>query len=270
MRQILFGTYDAIPVTGDFNGDGVSEVGVYYHGEWFLDLNGNGRWDEEDLWARLGSASDLPVVGDWDGDGKDDIGIYGPEWAEDERAIRAEPGLPDAQNTPKHKPKNVPPRPADATDGQRLLCLSVRGPRRADVIDHVFRFGADKDHPVAGDWNGDGIRTIGVFKGGVWKLDLDGDGRWTEKDGRFTFGTTGDVPLVGDWNGDGVEEIGVYRRGKWHLDTNGNRELDAHDRIFALGGANDQPVVGDWNGDGLDEPGLYQPVGAPPTPTPAE
>ena len=197
MRQILFGAHDAIPVVGDFNGDGVSEVGVYYHGEWFLDLNGNGRWDEEDLWASLGSATDLPVVGDWDGDGKDDIGIYGPEWTEDDRAIRAEPGLPDAENSPKHKPKNVPPRPSDATDGQRLMALSVRGPRRADVIDHVFRFGADKDQPVAGDWNGDGIRTIGVVKNGEWKLDLDGDGRWTEKDGTFTFGASGDIPVVG-------------------------------------------------------------------------
>lgn len=270
MRQILFGAYDAIPVVGDFNGDGVSEVGVYYHGEWFLDLNGNGRWDEEDLWARLGSATDLPVVGDWDGDGKDDIGIFGPEWAGDDRAIRAEPGLPDAANTPKHKPKNVPPRPSDATDGHRLMALSVRGPRRADVIDHVFRFGADKDRPVAGDWNGDGIRTIGVFKNGVWKLDLDGDGRFTEKDVTHTFGTTGDIPIVGDWNGDGVDQLGVYRRGKWILDSNNNRELDAHDRVFALGGPNDIPVVGDWNGDGIDQPGLYQPVSDLPAPTPAE
>ena len=51
MRQILFGAHDAIPVVGDFNGDGVSEVGVYYHGEWFLDLNGNGRWDEGPIYA---------------------------------------------------------------------------------------------------------------------------------------------------------------------------------------------------------------------------
>jgi hypothetical protein len=79
----MFGLAGAIPVVGDFNGDGKDEIGIFYKGEWFLDLNGNGRWDAEDLWAKLGSDQDKPVTGDWDGDGKDDIGIYGPEWPGD-------------------------------------------------------------------------------------------------------------------------------------------------------------------------------------------
>jgi hypothetical protein len=269
VHEFLFGVYYAIPVVGDFNGDGVSEIGVYYRGEWFLDLNGNGRWDEEDLWAHLGTAEDLPVVGDWDGDGKDDIGIFGPEWPQDPRAIRNEPGLPDSHNRVQVQPKNIPPRPTEATSGHRLLRLTAQGSGRADVIDHVFRFGQAKDAPVAGDWNGDGIRTIGVFRDGQWRFDSDGDGRWTNADARAEFGNPGDVPLVGDFNGDGVEEIGVYREGMWYLDTNGNRELDAHDRVFALGGPGDQPVVGDWDGDGTDQPGLYQDADGPANPPPA-
>ena len=69
-----------MPVTGDFNGDGVTDIGVFIDGQWFLDLNGNGQWDEGDLWAQLGTQDDLPVTGDWDADGKTDIGIYGPAW----------------------------------------------------------------------------------------------------------------------------------------------------------------------------------------------
>jgi protocatechuate 3,4-dioxygenase beta subunit len=268
-RQIDFGIPGAIPVVGDFNGDGLCEVGVYYQGEWFLDLNGNGRWDAEDLWAQLGTEADLPVVGDWDGDGKDDIGIFGPEWVGDPRAIRVDPGLPDVANRPHSKPKNVPPKPEEATDGRRLLRLNAQGPRRADLIDHVFRFGEQPDHPISGDWNGDGIRTVGVFRDGQWRLDLDGDGRWTERDVNLKFGREGDLPIVGDFNGDGVDELGVYRQGMWYLDTNGNRELDAHDRVFALGGAEGTPVTGDWDGDGIDEPGVYQDYGYP-TSAPAD
>ena len=78
--------------------------------------------------------------------------------------------------------------------------------------------------PVAGDWNGDGIRQIGVFRDGQWNLDLDGDGRFTDADAAVAFGQAGDMPVVGDFNGDGVDEIGVYRAGKWILDTNGNRQ----------------------------------------------
>ena len=51
---------------------------AFLDGEWFIDINGNGRWDEEDIWLKLGTKGDQPVVGDWDGDGKDDIGIFGP------------------------------------------------------------------------------------------------------------------------------------------------------------------------------------------------
>jgi serine-aspartate repeat-containing protein C/D/E len=266
--DLTFGIPGAIPFSGDFDGDGLSEVGVYHEGQWFIDLNGNGRWDEEDLWAQLGTDEDLPVVGDWDGDGKDDIGIFGPEWRGDDRAIAAEPGLPDPQNDYRRQqreigsaPKNLPPEPAEATDGRRVLKRTAEGMPREDVIDHVFRFGIGVDLPVAGDWNGDGIRSIGVFRAGTWLLDLDGDGRHTHRDAVVHFGADGDLPVVGDFNADGIDEIGVYRKGTWYLDSNGNRELDARDQVFQMGGATDLPVVGDWDGDGRDDPAVYRDAG---------
>jgi protocatechuate 3,4-dioxygenase beta subunit len=265
VREAVFGRPDALAVTGDFNGDGVTDIGLFIDGQWFLDLNGNGVWDENDLWARLGGQDDLPVTGDWDADGKTDIGIYGPAWPRDPWAITREPGLPDAENfptQPEGKMKNVPPTVEDATDGARVLQRTARGQARADLIDHVFHYGAPADVPVTGDWNGDGVRQIGVFRDGQWNLDMDGDGRFTERDKSFVFGQAGDKPVVGDFNGDGFDEIGVFRAGKWILDTNRNYELDAQDKVFELGGADDQPVVGDWNDDGRDDPGIYTPTAA--------
>jgi len=262
LRDEAFGNARSVPVTGDFNGDGVTDIGVFIDGQWFLDLNGNGRWDEGDLWAQLGSQEDTPVTGDWDADGKTDIGIYGPAWSRDPWAIEREPGLPDADNFPTRpagKMKNMPPTPEDATSGARILKRTVKGKNRADLIDHVFHYGNATDVPITGDWNGDGIRQIGTFRNGQWVLDIDGDGRFTEADAQVTFGQTGDKPVVGDFNGDGVDEIGVYRAGKWILDTNGNRHLDAQDRAFELGDAGDTPVVGDWNDDGVDDPGTFHP-----------
>ena len=261
LREEVFGSRDAIPVVGDYNGDGVCDIGVFIDGQWYLDLNGNGRWDEGDLWAHLGSNGDLPVTGDWDADGKADIGVYGPAWPRDPWAVTCEPGLPDADNFPTRpdgKMKNVPPTEEDATSGARVLKRTARGHTRADVIDHVFHYGAPGDVPVAGDWNGDGIRQIGVFRDGQWNLDLDGDGRFTDVDAAVTFGQPGDLPVVGDFNGDGIDEIGIFRAGTWMLDTDGNRELDAHDKVFELGAQGDAPVVGDWNDDGIDDPGVYQ------------
>ena len=205
------------------------------------------------------------MVGDWDGDGKDDIGIFGPAWAGDPRAIHAEPGLPALSNKRPGK-KNVPPAPWHAALGARAMKLTSRGKLRADLIDHVFHFGTAIDIPVAGDWNGDGISTIGVFRDGVWHLDMDGDGRWSDGDVVTEFGGKGDKPVVGDFNGDGVDDIGVCRDGHWRLDLNGNRSMDAKDKLFTLGKEGMLPVVGDFNGDGIDEVGIYREAASEPSP----
>jgi len=257
-RRATLGLEDGTPVAADFNGDGVDEIGVYLDGQWYIDLNGNGRWDSDDLWAELGDKADRPVTGDWDGDGKDDIGIFGPIWERDPLAIRHDPGLPDQFNPHDGKPKNLPPKAEEATAGARAMQRTERGFVRQDLIDHVFLYGQASDAPVTGDWNGDGITAIGVFQNGRWKLDSNGDGRFTASDETVYFGAAGDLPVVGDFNGDGVDELGIYRGGTWIMDTNGNREIDAQDKVFELGGALDRPVAGDFNGDGLDEPAVYR------------
>ena len=256
-NSIRFGMLGGIPLAGDFDGDGIDEVAVFKDGYWLIDINRNGRWDETDLLAKLGDEEDRPVVGDWDGDGKDDIGIYGPIWERDREAIAHDPGLPNPDNQRVSNPKNVPPTEHDATNGARIMKLTSYGKQRADVVDHVFGIGEREEIPVTGDWNGNGIRSIGTFQDGTWNLDVNGDGQFDHQDEVVEFGQAGDIPLVGDFNGDGVEEIAVYRSGTWMIDINGNRELEATDRTFEMGGANDKPVVGDWDGDGVDEPALY-------------
>ncbi|MCC7086245.1 MAG: fibrinogen-binding protein, partial [Pirellulales bacterium] len=259
-RRETIGMRNAIALAGDFNGDGVMELGLYINGQWFIDFNGNGKWDAGDLWAKLGTRDDKPVVGDWDGDGKDDIGIYGPAWARDPIAVQADPGLPDPLNPITGKKKNPPPEEDEAALGKRKLQRGSTGPVREDLIDHVFHYGTPLDHPVVGDWTGDGLRRIGIFYNGQWHLDIDADGRFGPSDVTATFGQKGDVPVVGDWNGDGIERLGVFRDGTWILDTNGNNVIDGQDKVVHLGASGDQPVAGDWNGDGRDEVGVYHPA----------
>jgi protocatechuate 3,4-dioxygenase beta subunit len=253
----LFGVPGAVPLTGDFDGDGADELAIFVGGHWFLDINGNGTWDESDLWIRLGTEGDQPVVGDWDGDGKADIGIYGPSWVGDPRALAVEPGLPAASNDRLGHYKNLPRLTDEAPEGFRHLKRTAGGPLRTDLIDHVFRYGKSEDQAVAGDFNGDGIATIGVFRDGVWYLDNNGDGRWSDDDLAIKFGQEGDLPVVGDFDGDGIDQIGIFRAGKWILDSNQNLELEAQDKVFELGELGDLPVMADLDGDGIDTPGLF-------------
>lgn len=264
-RKLVFGKLGGTPITGDFDGDGVTDVGVFKDGEWFIDLNGNGVWDEGDLWAKLGNRDDKPVTGDWDGDGKTDIGIYGPAWPGDPRAVQKEPGLPEPGNAaPGHK--NLPPELTEATHGYRQMKRTRGGALRADLIDHVFHFGTFDDIPVTGDWTGTGVDSIGVFHDGHWILDVDGDGKRGPHDISLRMGQKGDQPVVGDFDGDGVDELGVYRDGQWHIDVNHDGALDEHDLHHTLGESGDRPVVGDWDGDGVDQMGVHR----EPEPVPSE
>ncbi len=258
VHRKTIGIKNAIPLAGDFKGDGIWELGLFIDGQWFIDLDGNGQWDAGDLWAKLGTRDDQPVVGDWDGDGKTDIGIYGPAWPRDPHAVRAEPGLPDPMNkiTGMRK-KNIPPKEEDAAQGRRRMQLGPQGKMREELIDHVFHYGTAVERGVVGDWSGSGLRRIGVFRNGHWCLDMNGDGRYGPEDVDSQFGQAGDIPVVGDWTGDGIEKIGVFRNGTWYLDTNNNHQLDAGDRVVQLGQPGDLPVVGDFNGEGHASIGVY-------------
>ena len=260
VREIVFGVEKGIPVTGDFNGDGNTDVGVFKDGSWYVDLNGNGEWDAGDMWAKLGRRDDLPITGDWDGDGKVDIAIFGKAWPGDPRHIAFDPGLPSDENAKHEKVKNLPPLAGEATMGVRAMQVTSTGTVRSDLIDHVFLYGWGGDQPIAGDWTGEGQEMIGIFRNGAWKLDLTGDGKYTDEDRAFQMGQAGDKPVVGDFDGDTIADVGIYRDGLWHIDTNHDGVLDARDRAFSFGDANDKPVVGDWDGDGIDDPGLYRDI----------
>jgi hypothetical protein len=118
----------------------------------------------------------------------------------------------------------------------------------------VFRanWGLAGDEPVVGDWNGDGVDTIGVRRGNQWILSNSNTN--PNADIRKNWGLATDEPVVGDWNGDGVDTIGVRRGNQWIL-SNSNTNPNADIRKN-WGLATDEPVVGDWNNNGIDTIGV--------------
>ncbi len=259
-RQYVFGMAGSRPVVGDWNGDGKDSIGVYVNGHWFLDRNGDGKWDEDDLYAELGAQTDQAVTGDWDGDGKSDIGIFGPQWSGDLLAVSIEPGLPTDLNQyiTVSRPKNIPPEYNKTSVGHRTLVHRNNGQMRLDLIDHVFEYGTEGDVAVAGDWNGDGISKIGVYRHGTWFLDVNGNGEWDEGDVMVEhFSAEEGIPVVGDFNGDGIDDIAVFAHGQWDIDTTGDYKPNTH---FTFGQDGDLPYAGDFNGDGVSEVGIYRPA----------
>ena len=133
--------------------------------------------------------------------------------------------------------------------------LFLKNTNTSGVTDMAFNFGNPGDYPVAGDWNGDGIDTIGSYRNGVFYLgnsNSTGPAQLV-----IAFGNPGDQPVVGDWNGDGVDTIGVYRNGTFYL-RNSNT-AGPPDLVFTLGNPGDIAIAGDWNGDGIVTVGVFRP-----------
>lgn len=77
-RVLSFGGPGDVPVVGDWNGDGRTNLGIVRDGFlWFLDSNENGTLDAGDRSMPFGGIpGDVPIVGDWDGSGRSDIGVF--------------------------------------------------------------------------------------------------------------------------------------------------------------------------------------------------
>ncbi len=130
-----------------------------------------------------------------------------------------------------------------------------------DILSDSFDgFAVPGDQLVIGDWTGNGMMRMGVYREGKWFLDLNGNRRWDGEnggDGVFYFGLPGDIAAPGDWTGDGKTKLGVFRKGQWVLD-NGNMAFDRGDRFLNFGLPGDIPVVGKWSHDRIDRIGIFR------------
>lgn len=69
-----FGRGVDLPVVGDIDGDGLTDIGVAQGNKWFFDVDLDGVADAEHSLA-YGSVGDLPLLGDWDADGTASVGV---------------------------------------------------------------------------------------------------------------------------------------------------------------------------------------------------
>ena len=133
--------------------------------------------------------------------------------------------------------------------------LYLKHANTTGFADVAINYGTAGDYPVAGDWDGNGTVTIGIYRNGTFYLRNSNTVGFANL--VFAFGQPGDQPVAGDWNGDGTDTIGVYRNGLFLL-RNSN-SAGAVDTTFALGNPGDIGIAGDWNGDGMDTTGVFRP-----------
>jgi len=256
--DIKWGFQGTIPVSGDFDGDGKSDLAVYHPatGAWYIrtvsgtilawnlnpgfyggvpvpgDYYGDRKSDltvfRSGMWY-IGNLSipiisyplpngDIPVSGDYDGCGKTDFAVYN-----------------------------------SGTGRWFIKKLFVSAPLAWDLS-----WGFKGAIPVSGDYDGDGKADLAVYHSaaGNWYIrSLIGNVlAWA-----VNWGFSAAIPVSGDYNGDGRADLAVYDtlNGKWYI-----RSLIGNVLAWGLqhGFKGAIPVSGDYDGDGKADLAVYYPA----------
>ncbi|MFC1576288.1 FG-GAP repeat domain-containing protein, partial [Candidatus Omnitrophota bacterium] len=210
-----WGFEGAVPVSGDYNGDGINDLAVWDEatGNWYI----KSLWHVKNLasetiaWAEgWGFEGAVPVSGDYNGDGVNDLAVWDT-----------------------------------STGNWYIKTLDGR------TLAWAEGWGFSGATPVSGDYDGDGTDDLAVWDEatGNWYIkSLDGRTiAWAEG-----WGFSGATPVSGDYNGDGTNDLAVWDEatGNWYIKSLDGRTI-AWAEGWGFSGAT--PVSGDYNGDGTDD-----------------
>jgi hypothetical protein len=169
-----YGRQGDIPVVGDWNGDGIDTPGVVRNGVWHLRNSNSGG--SAHMSFTYGRPGDVPMVGDWDGNGRDTPGVF----RRSTKTVYLRNS--NSAGAAHHfftigRPTDIPLvgdfngngrdtvsiyRPSLA----RFYIFNKLGPNGGGLLVPAaeFTFGRPGDQPLIGDWNGDGVDTIGIYR----------------------------------------------------------------------------------------------------------
>ena len=201
------------PLLGDWDCDGIQTPGAYRPstGQVFLrNTVEEGPIEVDYEFSRLDT---VPFAGDFDGDGCDTVSYYVP----------AE-GLVVIFNTPE---------------------AAVEAADDTTSTDLTYEFGIEGDLPFAGDFDGDGIDTIGLFRPSNGVFYLKNTHTEGPADVEFAFGASGDLPISGDWTDqDGADSVAVYRPTTGTFFFRYDNSAGPADETLELGVVDVLPVAG--------------------------
>jgi hypothetical protein len=214
-QEWLFGLQGDVPVAGDYDGNGQSDIAIFRDGLWRVLLSDI----VEQRTVGLGLAGDVPVPGDYDGDGTTDPAIYRftGQWAYLSSATGEQFGAGFGAGGPSEVPVPGDYDGDGITDiaifrnGLWRILLSGGGPNDGQ---RTVGFGLPGDVPVPGDYDGDGITDPAIYRNGQWFALLSATG---ERLGASFPTVDGDVPVPADYDNDNRTDPAVDNliTGKW-------------------------------------------------------
>jgi len=119
------------------------------------------------------------------------------------------------------------------------------------------KFGKSDDIAAPGDYDGDGIADLAIYRESTGMYRVDGQFNLRR------FGEKRDIPVPGDYDGDGTTDPGLFRptTGEWFIHGLFEAQSPA-DMITTIdfGEFGDVPVPGDYDGDGRTDLAIFDVV----------
>ena len=213
-RSFYFGNPGDVPFVGDWDCNGSQTPGMYRRSDGFVYLRNSNNQGTADLRFYFGNPGDLPLAGDFDGDGCDTVSIY------------------------------------RAGEGRVYIINELGGGGGGlGAADSSYYFGNPGDRPFVGDFDGDGVDTIGLHRPTTGLVYYRNSHTPGVADSEFVFGDPGDRLFAGDWGGHGFDSPALFRPvGEMTFFRFANSAGFA-DAQYRLGEADWVPVAGTFNID---------------------
>ena len=229
---LQFGNADSLPVRGDFNGDGRSDLAVFQpEGLWYISYDMGRRTST----YTFGDSNSIPATGDFDGDGSTDLAVYqktdGPGYSAGQwytySLTRGDLAAPTWGNAAFN------PAPADY-DGDQITDFAVYNPGTAlwyvlyssytgrTLYRSEFYWGNANSIFIASDMTGSFAKEFIAFNTAP---ATSSEHNWytsaAENAGipiqSTSFGNNSSVPVSGDFDGDTIDDYAVFNDGQWYI-----------------------------------------------------
>jgi hypothetical protein len=184
VTTFYYGNPGDYPILGDWDCNGTQTPGMYRQSDGFVYLRNSNSQGVGDVRFFFGNPGDIPLAGDFNGDGCDTVSIY---------------------------------RPAEA----RAFVINELGENEGGLgqADVAYFFGNPGDKPFVGDFDGDGLETVGLHRESTGLVYFRNSHTQGVADKAFIFGDPGDRLVAGDWNNDGTDSPALFRpaNNTWYL-----------------------------------------------------
>ena len=177
VTEFYYGVPGDYPFMGDWDGDGIETPGLYRQSDGYVYLRNSNTQGIADIKFFFGNPGDVPIAGDFNNNGFDTVSIY---------------------------------RPSNQTF--YIINKLGSGDQGLGAAEFSYVFGNPGDKPFVGDFDGDGIDTVGLHRESTGLVYFRNSHTQGNADHQFIFGNPGDQLVSGDWwTVDGIDTPALYR-----------------------------------------------------------